>query len=137
MKASTRLLDSTEDGSSQGVPEQLLVQLPTQPEPGIKVKPTSRDYSNSTNLMLIGLSICVLVFFSIRRLQKQKHTKIQHQLESPRFKRHISCSKCRFFNKNPYLRCAVHPQSVNKIDAKDCPDFWPGDRDKFHEKQDV
>ncbi len=135
MKAPIRWLDSTGGGSSQGLPEQLLVQLPPQPESQTKAKPTSKNYGDGTVLLLMGLSVYALVFFVIKRLQSRKEG--QYRLESPRFKHHAACSKCRFFNKNPYIKCAVHPNNVNKIDAKDCPDFWPGDRDKFYKKQDV
>ena len=39
------------------------------------------------------------------------------------FKRsQASCSKCRFFDKNAYLKCAVHPVRVGKPEAKDCTD---------------
>jgi len=42
-----------------------------------------------------------------------------------------SCSKCRFFNKNEYLKCAVHPVHVSNIEAQNCPDYWQRDRRKF------
>jgi hypothetical protein len=131
MKAPPHLFDSRV-GRSQSVPEQLLVQIPSRKKPTIEEKPAS-DYSDSITLpLIVGLSFFALVFFMIRRLQSPKS--IQNPLESPRFWHPVPCSKCRFFNKSPYLKCAVHPQSVNKIDAKECPDFWPSDQDKFHQK---
>ena len=48
------------------------------------------------------------------------------------FKRsQASCSKCRFFDRNAYLKCAVHPIRVGKPEAKDCTDYWQRDRRKF------
>lgn len=45
-----------------------------------------------------------------------------------RFARH-SCSNCRFFDKNAYLKCAVHPVIVGKPEAKDCTNYWQRDHE--------
>ncbi len=34
----------------------------------------------------------------------------------------LPCCNCQFFNKNPYLKCAVHPTIVMTEAAIDCPD---------------
>jgi hypothetical protein len=133
MKAPTRLFASRVGGCSQSGPEQPLVQLPPRSRPTIEVKPAARDYSDSTSLMLIvGLSFLALVYFLIRGLYRPKN--IQPPLKETHLRHRVSCAKCRFFNHSPYLKCAVHPQKVNKIDAKDCPDFWPDNQDQFHTK---
>ncbi|WP_216595506.1 hypothetical protein [Myxosarcina sp. GI1] len=36
------------------------------------------------------------------------------------------CTKCRFFDNNFYLKCAVHPTKVLQEEAKDCSDYWSG-----------
>lgn len=41
------------------------------------------------------------------------------------------CLDCRFFQNNPYLKCAVHPSKVLSTEAKDCPDYWSRKQDKF------
>lgn len=41
------------------------------------------------------------------------------------------CSQCRFFQNNPYLKCAVHPSKALSEEAKDCPDYWGDENDKF------
>ena len=35
----------------------------------------------------------------------------------------IPCVNCRYFNADPYLQCAVHPSTVLKVEARDCPDY--------------
>lgn len=97
------------------------------------VRPPSQEDAPGGLLTALGLSTFALAFFAIKRLQSSE--KIKNGLDStPHFLYSTPCSKCRFFNKNPYLKCTVHPQNASKIDAKDCPDFWPVDRDEFHQK---
>jgi hypothetical protein len=35
------------------------------------------------------------------------------------------CKKCRFFNSNPYIKCAVHPHVAMTQAAQDCADYQP------------
>lgn len=35
----------------------------------------------------------------------------------------IACRQCHFFNKNNYLKCAVHPDRVLKKEARNCLDY--------------
>ncbi len=35
------------------------------------------------------------------------------------------CKKCRFFNSNPYIKCAVNPSLAMTTAAKDCTDYQP------------
>ena len=39
----------------------------------------------------------------------------------------VPCNNCRFFTNNQYLKCAVHPSTVLKQQAINCPDYWPQD----------
>ncbi|HAX90357.1 MAG TPA: hypothetical protein DD379_22435 [Cyanobacteria bacterium UBA11162] len=39
--------------------------------------------------------------------------------------RKIPCSNCKFFNSNPFLKCAVHPSKVLSTAAHDCSDYLP------------
>jgi hypothetical protein len=43
----------------------------------------------------------------------------------------IPCPNCRFFHRNSYLRCAVHPLKVLSREASHCSDYWPCDSEKF------
>lgn len=40
----------------------------------------------------------------------------------------IPCRKCKFFNNNIYIKCAVKPNKVLRPEAKDCTDYSPRDR---------
>jgi hypothetical protein len=42
-----------------------------------------------------------------------------------------SCYRCRFFNNNAYLKCAVHPCTVLTSQAKNCSDYWPQHQKDF------
>ncbi|NJR49327.1 MAG: hypothetical protein HC780_06895 [Leptolyngbyaceae cyanobacterium CSU_1_3] len=35
------------------------------------------------------------------------------------------CKKCRFFNSNPYIKCAVNPHIAMTKAAQDCADYQP------------
>lgn len=39
--------------------------------------------------------------------------------------RKIPCYQCQYFTNNPYLRCAVRPETAMTEDALDCSDFQP------------
>lgn len=40
----------------------------------------------------------------------------------------LPCKKCRFFNNNPYIKCAVNPNLALTKESQDCPDYRPRDR---------
>jgi hypothetical protein len=118
---------------SQSSPNHLLTQVPARGRAETQVKPPTQDDGPGGVLTALGLSVFALSFFVIKRLQAS--AKVKHGLDStPHCLYSTPCSKCRFFNKNPYLKCTVHPQKASKIDAKDCLDFWPVDQDEFHKK---
>jgi hypothetical protein len=37
----------------------------------------------------------------------------------------LPCKKCRFFNNNPYMKCAVNPHTAMTKAAMDCTDYLP------------
>jgi hypothetical protein len=50
--------------------------------------------------------------------------KLQHPLSfKPRFK--VPCHYCRYFSRNPHLKCALHPVTVLTEHAVDCTDYHP------------
>ncbi|PSN10546.1 hypothetical protein C7271_25875 [filamentous cyanobacterium CCP5] len=127
---STRSADYFDHQSSQ---DQYLVQVPAQGRAESQVKPPDPDNTPGGLLTVLGFSTFALIFFAIKRFQASE--KVKDGLGSaPNLLYSTPCSKCRFFNKNPYLKCTVHPQMASKIDAKNCTDFWPVDQDEFHKK---
>jgi hypothetical protein len=43
----------------------------------------------------------------------------------------IICSRCRYFNDNHFLRCAIHPVDVMTEQAVDCMDYCPKTKGKW------
>jgi hypothetical protein len=66
-------------------------------------------------LFLISWAIAVLFFLRFApTYQKRKEYKVREQ---------IPCKNCRFFTNNPYLRCAVRPNTALTHQAIDCSDY--------------
>jgi hypothetical protein len=40
----------------------------------------------------------------------------------------LPCKKCRFYNNNPYVKCAVNPHAAMTKEAMECQDYWPRER---------
>lgn len=61
-------------------------------------------------------SIATAVFLGLPKLVPggKRRVKAAHKLP---------CYQCQFFTNNPYLRCAVRPETVLTEDALDCSDF--------------
>jgi hypothetical protein len=116
----------------QGMSDQLVVQVPARSQVPIGEKPASRNYGDTNAFLSLGLFVTVLLLFLAKYLKGRKKNLSLVQLVQ--VGNQTSCSKCRFFNQNPYLQCAVHPENFDSIDAKDCPDFWAVDQDEFLKK---
>jgi hypothetical protein len=90
-------------------------------------KTASSDYEIiylSTGLVAIAiLGTLVLIAIVLRRLTFWKT--LDSRLTSTKHERQASCERCRFFNNNPHLKCAVHPSKVLTSEAKNCSDYSP------------
>ena len=85
--------------------------------------------SGGTFFIPFGFIVIAWIFLILSRLEIWKtlgnqKTATKHYSKAP-------CSKCRFFENNPYLKCTVHPSKVLSEEAKDCPDYWSDESDKF------
>jgi hypothetical protein len=128
MSAPLNHLVTSGDGIRPNISEQLVVQVSSQTQRSIDEKPAFRN--GETNVFVsAGLLVFVLLLFLFKYLKGRK--KPSPLAQHPELKHHHPCSKCRFFSRNPYLQCAVHPENFDRIDPKDCPDFWAVDQDKF------
>lgn len=68
--------------------------------------------------LIILWAIAVFLFLSnVRKFLQNRKVTINHFQQSP-------CWKCRYFQDNHYLNCAVHPSIVLTKHALNCPDFW-------------
>lgn len=132
MEAQSSFHDLRAEDDAQQIQNQPLMETASLERPVTEVQPSSEDYGHRTGLLFIGVSLCALIIFLLRHLQFRK--KLQNYLNSSLFSPSVKCSKCRFFSRNPHLKCAVHPHQVNRIDATECPDFWPDDQSEFYGK---
>jgi len=78
--------------------------------------PESAFYFSIYLLALIGWLIFLRLSNS-RKILKNRSTTLQYFSQIP-------CRTCRFFTNNQYLKCAVHPSTVLKQQAINCPDYW-------------
>ena len=66
-------------------------------------------------LIVLGLSFLTVCL----RLDNKRNKKI---IEQKPLKK-LPCYSCQFFNKNPYLKCAVQPSLALTKDADNCTDY--------------
>lgn len=78
---------------------------------------------------LLCICLCLFAYKYIIRLRV--FYEATARLRSPR----IPCSRCRFFNPSPHLKCAVHPTKVLTPKAINCSDQWLRDHDEFSFKE--
>ena len=104
-----------------------------------ELSPTKQDTveaNNTLDLIVIGTIFFVTISFVLWRLCFQKaSTNIPQVFEKSSQNK---CTKCRFFDNNHYLKCAVHPSTVLKKEAQDCWDYEPGLETNIHsEDEDI
>lgn len=78
------------------------------------------DYHSFALLLGCLVSISLLILLGkYPNLVKATYQTLGDEQESYR------CRSCTFFDKNLYLKCAVHPNTVLTKEAMHCPDYWP------------
>lgn len=92
-------------------------------------------HNESAIVFSTGLATIIVVTFVgilFKRLQPSKAQKepLIDRIDSKCI-RQASCHRCRFFNQNSYLKCAVHPSTVLTSQAKNCSDYWPEHQKEF------
>ncbi len=80
----------------------------TTPEPALILAPI-------IFLVMAGVVVC----HKLKLLQKVHKVGSLYQ---------IPCKNCRYFSKNYYLKCAVHPSTVLTKEAINCCDYHPQDK---------
>ena len=127
----SQLTHPTEYFDAQSSQNLLLAQVTTRGRSDLQEGPPETVPGGA--LTVLGALTVAIVFFVSKRIQISQKTKSGSD-SSAQILRSIPCSNCRFFSKNPYLKCTVHPQMAGKIEAKNCSDFWSTDKDEFHKK---
>lgn len=118
------------ESSAKNVSKITEIVNPTVP-PETPTTETLTDYNGLFAVLFMGL-FSVAGFYLLYRKSQLRLDKAN--LPKPNiFKRlaQPNCSKCRFFDRSSYLKCAVHPVRVNNTAAQNCPDYWQRDRRKF------
>ncbi len=104
--------------------------------------PVIRDTPSNQGLWLFptGLAIIAsllattLIVVCLKRLQYWKNLDESFTRQATDCFYQTACYQCKFFNNNPYLKCAVNPSAVLTVEAKNCPDYQPcPQRKPFHQ----
>jgi hypothetical protein len=104
--------------------------------------PVMGDTPSNQGLWLFPTGLAIITSFlattlivvCLKRLQYWKN--LDNSLTPPATDcfHKTACYQCKFFNNNPYLKCAVNPSTVLTTEAKNCPDYQPRSQKKlFHQ----
>ncbi|MCU0534112.1 MAG: hypothetical protein MUD14_09475 [Hydrococcus sp. Prado102] len=97
-----------------------------------EIPPDEQNASNKESLLFFSTSLfaiatvgtlAILAIVSKRLGWRKTLNSPQHSLKTTNCQ--VSCENCRFFNNNPYVKCAIHPSKVLTAQAKDCADYSP------------
>lgn len=103
---------------------QLRLSETVSPQNSVIEAPNNKNSSNSGDaiagmtLLLLALMAFLIKWCDMRKASEERFPKIRIHRKNP-------CSKCRYFNDNAYLKCAVQPEKVMTKEAKDCQDYCP------------
>ncbi|MBD2605720.1 hypothetical protein H6G81_14590 [Scytonema hofmannii FACHB-248] len=73
-----------------------------------------------------GYANAAPIYASIAKQRRHSFSLKQHHK--------VPCHRCRYFSRNPYLKCALHPVIVLTEQAVDCTDYCPNSEAKRVEK---
>lgn len=92
-------------------------------------QPTPHQFNNIAVEEVLILPIALLVIawgvLILKHLDVWKN--LRYKLNSIKCSHQIPCYNCKFYNKNPYLKCAVHPSEALSERAVNCSDYCPQD----------
>ena len=71
------------------------------------------------SLILGGLVIIVSIVAAIYTMMTKSIQRSSSLKSSP----NVQCFKCQYFSRNPYVKCALHPDTVLTERAVDCRDY--------------
>jgi hypothetical protein len=98
-----------------------------------EIPPDEQSVSNQESLLFFSTSLIAIATVGTLAILAivGKRMRWRKNLDSPKITHktnhsQVSCENCRFFNNNPYIKCAIHPSTVLTAQAKDCNDYSPG-----------
>lgn len=71
------------------------------------------------------LSVTILMFAAVFILKTGLQRIKKDNFKNLEYNSTVSCHKCYFYNRNYYLKCAVHPNKVLTKKAEECRDYQP------------
>jgi hypothetical protein len=80
-----------------------------------------------------GTIVSMGIFLTIAMLIYARSPKRKQNSSKVRLPLTITCSRCRYFNDNHYLKCALHPVTVMTEEAVECKDYCQKVRAKWIE----
>ena len=116
--------------SSQNNHNQLQLEESTTQE--AQVETNGREVTvPSGGILLIPFSFVIVAWALVFLSRLEFWKSVGNRVATPKPCRKSPCLECRFYQNNPYLKCAVHPDKALSTEAKDCPDYWSRKQDKF------
>ena len=101
-------------------PEQLYIAIiPPLSTENFQKEKSKLDSLDSISYGLFGL---ILLIFILLDITWRKHCQ-KPKVKQEKIWAKIPCAYCRYFQKNPYLKCAVNPSKVLTSEAINCLDF--------------
>lgn len=101
--------------------------------------PVISDIPSNHGLWLFPTGLAIIAsFFAttlivvwLKRLQYWKNLDDSLTSQETDCFHQTACYQCKFFNNNPYLKCAINPSIVLTEEAKNCPDYQPHPQKKI------
>ncbi len=108
-------------------PENLSTSFAIEAESKI-VSPTANQLDNSIQIFFIWIGVLSIISWILFELIRELGTVKIKDISFARFSS-SPCRNCEYFDRNLYLKCAVHPNRVLTRQASNCIDY----RNKHHE----
>ncbi|KAM3112467.1 hypothetical protein [Phormidesmis sp. 146-33] len=100
-----------------------LTQAQTSPPPEVSSSVANQDAA------MVMIPICFVAVWAAVVCVISNTWKVNRKdVETNKLTAQSPCKKCRFFNSNPYVKCAVNPSLAMTTAAKDCTDYQPKER---------
>lgn len=92
----------------------------------VKVAQAQLDGGNLSNVVLLGASIYFVMGWAILCLMVSIIlTGARAEIFALDRLHQVPCRNCKFFSRNPYLKCAIHPCIALTEKASNCSDYLP------------
>lgn len=95
--------------------------------PSNSLPPSYRGLETPSTLDTVSLILGgIVIIAAVAAVIDACIPKMMQPLFSPKLNCKVPCDRCRYFNHNPYVKCALHPDTVLTEQAIDCRDYHSG-----------